>query len=322
MSFRGINFLGKHTYRDFGITISSRSISDPQKKKTKLPIPWSNIEYDFSEIYGDQPYEPRLLRYVFNLFPFGLQSPGHMDVKKTQFINFIMSGIGKHRLEDDDIPGYYFMAEVEEGSIYNKWTDGTLEVEFVAYPFMISKLPEGHDIWDEFNFELDVAQKTTFDLMVSWNTFKSLSIGDEATYGAWATKYMHPDNPAGAGNPINMQMLGQTYPIIEKRSVNQSRSRIAYKLGGINEWLLEQDVIQAQTDFLDFNLINSGISTITPTITTNSKITLVKDGTIYNIMAGSYNDSLFTLCLGDNQIKGYTANVATTLDFDWHKELI
>ena len=32
-------------------------------------------------------------------------------------------------------------------------------VEFDCYPFKISKLKEGHDIWDEFNFELDVAQE-------------------------------------------------------------------------------------------------------------------------------------------------------------------
>src|SRR5690606_7681211 len=44
------------------------------------------------------------------------------------------------------------------------WDTGVLSVTFTAYPFMIAEYPEGNDLWDIFNFELDVAQKTDFEV--------------------------------------------------------------------------------------------------------------------------------------------------------------
>src|SRR5690625_3496146 len=70
---------------------------------------------------------------------------------------------GKQKLYEDSIPGYYYLAEVEGGLDFNElWNHGTLTVEFTAYPFMIAELEEGNDLWDPFNFELDVAQVTYF----------------------------------------------------------------------------------------------------------------------------------------------------------------
>lgn len=317
MSFSGISYLGQHSYKDLGLTISARDVGAPNKVKVKERIPFSNQVYDFSELYGSQTFEERQMTYTFDLMkPRLIDTNTKLNVIKTRIVNWLAGGQGQQPLYDDVYPQYYFLAEVESGPDFTKnWTHGNIDVTFTAYPFMTSKLPEGHDIWDEFNFELDVAQETTFDLTVSWDRFKELNIGDEATYGAWATQYL-------GGTPINMEMLGQTYRIIDKRYEDQSRSRIAYKFDDIDEWLIEQDVIQAQTEFLDFNLINNGISTVAPTIKVDSKITLVKDGTIYNLMPGTFNDSLFTLKTGDNHIQGYTSNVGTTIDFDWHKELI
>ena len=161
----GIEFMGKHSYRDFGVTMAKgKEIGIPSKKKIKVAVPYSNVEYDFSEVYGSQAYEPRILRYPFNIYR---QTTGKsaMNSLKTQIINWLMNSGGKQPLYDDAYPGYYFLAEVESGASFTEDYDtGVLTVEFTAYPFMIGELREGHDIWDEFNFELDVAQITDFDV--------------------------------------------------------------------------------------------------------------------------------------------------------------
>lgn len=162
----GITFNGKHSYRDFGVTIAEKNIGYPEKQKIKVQVPFSNIEYDFSGIYGEQTYTPRPLSFTFNVVErHKLNDTVLINLLETQLSNWLLGSIGKQRLYDDSMPGYYYLAEVEGGLDFDElWNHGKLTVQFTAYPFMISELPEGHDIWDEFNFELDVAQITDFEV--------------------------------------------------------------------------------------------------------------------------------------------------------------
>jgi phage-related protein len=161
----GITFLGKHSFKDMGFTISEKEIGFPNKEKIKIKVPFSNVEYDFSELYGSQTYTTRALTYTFNVLDRNGNNKEKMNSLKTVLVNWLMNSRGKQKLYDDAIPGYYFLAEVEnEASFQENWDTGTLTVEFTAYPFMISELPEGHDIWDSFNFVLDVSQVVDFNV--------------------------------------------------------------------------------------------------------------------------------------------------------------
>lgn len=157
----GIRYLGLHSYEDMDITMApGHEITIPKKKKILVSVPFSNEEYDFSEIYGSQTYEPRYCRYPFNIKS---NTKTGMNSKKSRIINWLMNSHGKQKLYDDAYPGYYFLAEIEgDASFSENWEDGILTVTFKAYPFMIAELPEGNDIWDEFNFELDVSQLVDF----------------------------------------------------------------------------------------------------------------------------------------------------------------
>lgn len=162
----GIKFNGKHSHRDFGVTVTEKNIGYPEKQKIKVQVPFSNIEYDFSELYGEQTYTPRPLTYVLNVVERGRRNTTQtINMLETQLSNWLLNSNGKQKLYDDAIPGYYYLAEVEGGLDFEElWNHGRLTVEFTAYPFMIAELREGHDIWDEFNFELDVAQVTDFEV--------------------------------------------------------------------------------------------------------------------------------------------------------------
>lgn len=160
----GIQFDGKHSLHDMGYTMpAERDIGFPSKEKIVIQVPFSNVEYDFSNLYGSQTYTPRPLKYQFNVLREGNYTPQAMQVEKTKLINWLMNTNGRKKLYDDTIPGYYFLAEVESAADFqDDWETGTMTVSFRAYPFMIAELHEGNDIWDSFNFDLDVAQTTDF----------------------------------------------------------------------------------------------------------------------------------------------------------------
>lgn len=154
----GIRKNNKHSFIDFGLTIKSKKIGNPQKHKIKEEIPFMNGSYDFSLIYGEQTYSERTLEYTFNL---NARNKIEMNVKKIQVLEWLNDG-GKQPLYDDTIPGFYFIAEVEDTDFSEEGKNGELTVTFSAYPYKIATRNEGNDIWDEFNFELDVAQDTKF----------------------------------------------------------------------------------------------------------------------------------------------------------------
>lgn len=162
----GFTFNGKHTFDDFGITIAEKDVGYPEKKKIKVAVPFSNIEYDFSEIYGEQTYTERSIIFVLNVLDKHLLNDTvRINVIETSLTNWLMNSNGKQKLYDDSMPNYYYLAEVEGGLNFEELHNyGTLTVEFTAYPFMIAELAEGDDLWDPFNFELDVAQITNFEV--------------------------------------------------------------------------------------------------------------------------------------------------------------
>lgn len=310
-------FNGKST-RDFGLTIGRGvEIGYPDKNKKIEPLAWTNEQYDFSNLYGSQQYTNRLLKFPIHIMN---KSESSIYFQNTKILNWLMS-VGRQPFYYSEIPGYYFMAEVVSDVEYDlrHVHDGVLEIVFECYPFMIDRMPEGHDIWDLFNFDLDVSQPTNFTFKSNWTNFKQLNIGDYATYGAWATVYQ---TDTGTGTKINPGFHGYTYKIVDKKNVSQSRSQIAYKLDNHNEWLLEQDIVQAQTEYIDVVIVNPGISDVAPIITTNSSVTIVRDDEIYNLQPGIFETEQFVLKSGENHLKMYIPNVMLNIDFNFHKELI
>ena len=157
---KGITFNGKHTFNDLGLTLVSKEIGNPSKIKKIITIPYTNIEYDMSELYGSQSYENRVLKYEFNVIDRSNYQKDAMNLMKINALNDLMSLNQKGKLLDDDIPGFYFLAEIRNApSFVEKRGHGLLTLEFTAYPFKISEKREGDDVWDTFCFITDVAQQ-------------------------------------------------------------------------------------------------------------------------------------------------------------------
>jgi hypothetical protein len=328
----GITFLGKHSYNDFGITMPpTREIGIPNKKKTKLTLPFSNVTYDYSSIFGSQTYEERTLKYTFNISGRSIRTKEEMNWLKTTVINWLMNSDGKQPLYDDNYPGMHFLAEVEgNASFTENWNFGYLEVTFTAYPFMISDYPEGTDVWDNFNFLFDVVQDVKFDIPPSGYDFKELAIGSQATLGAWAVR-----TAGGTQNDL-VNYVGVTGTITAKQDITPySYSTRTYTVTGFDDPIYEQDIIQACNQYVDAVLINPGTPSVFPELTITRTHTGAGDatpkvsienkdtGVVYNFVGSNPVNYLFELKSGENNLRIYYGlEDPETIEFTFSKELL
>lgn len=158
-----VNFNGRNSFDDMRLILSGIEIGIPDKKKVLVTIPFSNESYDFSSVYGGQLYEQRTIKCKFELHSSVTTPKLSLMTLRTQVVNWLFGTTGLTRFEYEGLPGYYFLAEVQQGATFETlWKNGVLEIPFTAYPFMISQKAEGSDIWDDFNFELDAFQDISF----------------------------------------------------------------------------------------------------------------------------------------------------------------
>lgn len=155
-----IIFNGKHSFNDFGLKrINSSEHKAPTKNKVKQSIPFMNGDYDFSNLYGGATYSNRTLEYSFLV---EVDEERKMNLKKIAIENWLMGTNSKTNLIDEDLIGYYYLAECTDIDFENYYTFGLINVTFEAYPFKIATYSEDNVVWDNFCFETDVLQDTSF----------------------------------------------------------------------------------------------------------------------------------------------------------------
>ena len=167
----GITYNNKHSFNDLGLTVlNTRLIQAPSKAKVSQTIPFMNGSYDFSNLYGSTCYTDRVLEYEFLI---KANDSAGLELKRMDIESWLLTLNEKTPLIDDNLKDFYYLAEcinTEFEEINNHV--GKLKAHFEAYPFKFGKNFEGHDIWDDFNFELDIQQEVKFDI----NSSKKVSI--------------------------------------------------------------------------------------------------------------------------------------------------
>ncbi|WP_413521386.1 phage tail protein [Carnobacterium divergens] len=160
----GISFNGHHS-KEFGLDVLSKKIGFPSKNKALREIPHSNEVYDFSEVYGTQNYTERPIEIVFHIIDRSNWDKESMYIMWTKVVAWLMEPSHKIPLYDDIMKEYYYLGEVQEKPDFDEMRfNGKFKVIFQCYPFRIHELQEGNDIWDTFNFELDIAQIVKHDI--------------------------------------------------------------------------------------------------------------------------------------------------------------
>ena len=151
---------GKRSYDDFGLTVRDTTTETKKKNKTLVKIPFMNGSYDFSSLYGGQTYEEETRTYEFNLIA---KDKYDLEIQKIKVSDWLLDG-EQAEIYDDLLAGYHRLAECIDLSFEENYNYAKVTANFRAYPFKISNLCEGHDIWDELNVELDVSQEVSFDV--------------------------------------------------------------------------------------------------------------------------------------------------------------
>ena len=158
---RGFEFNGKHSYKDFGLKIVSKEIGNPEANLIFEEVPYMNGSYDFSVLYDEISYKERTLQYEFWVIK---EDKQRMNILKIQLMNWLKAS-EKKKLIDDAIPGFYFMAQVQNIEFTEENRIGYITITFTAYPFKIRTANEGQIPWDDFIFPLDVMQRCKFDIL-------------------------------------------------------------------------------------------------------------------------------------------------------------
>ena len=156
----GISYNNKHSFNDLGLTVlNTRVIETPSKIKITETVPFMNGSYDFSNLYGSNCYTERQLEYEFLI---KARNSTELEFKRMQVDQWLLSSNTKTPLIDDNLPGYYYKAECISTDFEDLVKIGKLKATFTAYPFKVGEAYEGNNLWDSFNFELDVLQDTKF----------------------------------------------------------------------------------------------------------------------------------------------------------------
>lgn len=169
----GFTYVGESTMSK-GLRLVGRDAPSPAEKTIIENLPFVQGVYDFSAILGERVFENRTITYQFLLLEsaYGTRKLAEISLKKWLVTPQIQ------RLYDTHDYGYYWLGKFSQVSVEDSQRDGTIIVTatFDCYPFMIGELAEGNDIWDEFNFELDVAQDTEY-VINGIKTIKLYNVG-------------------------------------------------------------------------------------------------------------------------------------------------
>ena len=165
MSF-SFTYLGKRP-EDFDeyAKLFTHEIGYPKKVKLLKDVPFSNVDYDFSTIYGEQTYENRKVKYIINAVHKGTIENTGMHSVANSIINWVMSSDTMQPLFDDQDPRYHFLGEVRDAAeLTDSFDFGAVSIVFDCYPYRIKNVAEGNDIWDDFNFDEDIAQNVKYNV--------------------------------------------------------------------------------------------------------------------------------------------------------------
>lgn len=127
----GFEVNGKHSFRDFGLVISSKNIGLPSKKSVTQSIPFANGFFDFSNVLGYSCWDSRSLSYSFDLIA---DSSRDLEVLKSDIVNWLFN-ICDADIFDDDVVDFHFKGSLADFSWDDNDFGGSLAVSFICQPF-------------------------------------------------------------------------------------------------------------------------------------------------------------------------------------------
>ena len=130
---KGITVNGKHTFYAFGLRMLERNIGSAPKDEHLERVPFSNITYNFDELFGKKSYGERKLSYEFEFIERRIEQA---EDKVIGLLNWLHWD-GSLDLYDDYYPNYHFSVREPDVDCTEKHGLYTLKLVFKAAPAMI-----------------------------------------------------------------------------------------------------------------------------------------------------------------------------------------
>lgn len=149
----GVKFGTKHSFRDFGLILTSKTVSFPKPKTESVTIPGADGQLDLSTALtdGDVKYDNRSLTFKFSV----INPQKNWETVKSTLANYL-HGQKMNVILDVD-KGFYYVGRCTLDSWSESKKLGTLTVKVDAEPYKYSVLESTDDwLWDIFNFESGV----------------------------------------------------------------------------------------------------------------------------------------------------------------------
>ena len=147
---------------DEGLLLVERDAPLPEEKAVIEDIPYMQGVLDFSMLLGERVFNNRTLSFEFVSRKLDYVQRKRLENKVKRLIGLN----GESRIYDTHNPGFYWLGkctsiEAVDNAQFNKLN---FYIEFEVYPFMIRDKYYFDDVWDDFNFDIDVACYTKFEI--------------------------------------------------------------------------------------------------------------------------------------------------------------
>lgn len=149
-----------------GFDMISRTPNSLEEQEITETIPGVQGVIDYSMAFGQRLFKPMTLNYSFSKY---CSTYAERHTLEALIKNQVMR-YGTSKLYDSQIPeNYYFLAKCssENVTVSDQTCEVTVTLAFTCNPpFMFCEIPEGDDEWDNFNFDYDVSQDTSFTVNI------------------------------------------------------------------------------------------------------------------------------------------------------------
>lgn len=158
----GVTFGDKHSFDDFGIYLTSKTINPPEPQTNTISVPLRDGSIDLTEsLTNDVKYNDRKIDMTFSVV-----RPMEQWSDKVSEIENYLHGKRMKVVFDDDA-NYYYIGRLKVNEWSSQKSIGKLVIECVADPYKYDIQDDW--LWDSFDFENGYIRESE-NILVSGST--------------------------------------------------------------------------------------------------------------------------------------------------------
>lgn len=158
----GVTFGDKHSFDDFGIYLTSKTINPPEPQTNTIYVPLRDGSIDLTEsLTNDVKYNDRKINMTFSV----IHPMEQWSDKVSEIENYLHGKRMKVVFDDDQ--NFYYMGRLKVNEWSSQKSIGKLVIECIADPYKYDI--QGDWLWDPFDFENDCISESE-NIIVSGST--------------------------------------------------------------------------------------------------------------------------------------------------------